>query len=146
MRSLGDDIVIKRPKQWGAVLCYVCWQVQEFHQLETNLQVKQFLADTRKYLHQMIRIINIKEEILINIQIIADLSYAWEIIDRLWLVSVINAYCVFQITVCSRIWRLWLICQVCSPTTDYERWSLLHIYIADVVFILAIVLCICCYI
>jgi len=77
--------------------------VQEFHQLETNLQVKQFLADTRKYLHQMIRIINIKEEILINIQIIADLSYAWEIIDRLWLVSVINAYCVFQITVCSRI-------------------------------------------
>ena len=47
-----------------------------------NLQVKQFLADTRKFLHQMIRIINIKEEILINIQIIADLSYAWEIIDR----------------------------------------------------------------
>jgi len=44
--------------------------------------VKQFLADTRRYLHQMIRIINIKEEILINIQIIADLSYAWEIIDR----------------------------------------------------------------
>lgn len=58
--------------------------MQEFHQLESNLQVKQFLADTRKYLHQMIRIINIKEEILINIQIIADLSYAWEIIDRLW--------------------------------------------------------------
>ena len=57
--------------------------MEEFHQLETNLQVKQFLADTRKYLHQMIRIVNIKEEILINIQIIADLSYAWEIIDRL---------------------------------------------------------------
>jgi len=56
--------------------------VQEFHQLEANLQVKQFLADTRRYLHQMIRIINIKEEILINIEIIADLSYAWEIIDR----------------------------------------------------------------
>jgi len=56
--------------------------VEEFHQLETNLQVKQFLADTRKYLHQMIRIVNVKEEILINIQIIADLSYAWETIDR----------------------------------------------------------------
>ena len=58
-------------------------QVQEFHQLETNLQVKQFLEDTRKvYLHQMIRVINIKEEVLITIQIVADLSYAWVIIDR----------------------------------------------------------------
>lgn len=56
-------------------------EVQEFHQLESNLQVKQFLADTRKYLHQMIRIINIKEEVLITIQIVADLSYAWHLMD-----------------------------------------------------------------
>ena len=56
-------------------------EVQEFHQLESNLQVKQFLADTRKYLHQMIRTINIKEDVLIVIQIVADLSYAWTIID-----------------------------------------------------------------
>ncbi|KAK2181203.1 hypothetical protein NP493_407g06015 [Ridgeia piscesae] len=56
-------------------------EVQEFHQLESNLQVKQFLADTRLYLHQMIRVININEEVLIQIQIVADLSYAWQIID-----------------------------------------------------------------
>lgn len=56
-------------------------EVQEFHQLESNLQVRQFLADTRKYLHQMIRTINIKEEVLITIEIVADLSYAWDIID-----------------------------------------------------------------
>lgn len=56
-------------------------EVQEFHQMETNLQIKQFLADTRKFLHQMIRTINIKEEVLINLQIVADLSYAWQIID-----------------------------------------------------------------
>ncbi|ESP05218.1 hypothetical protein LOTGIDRAFT_180993 [Lottia gigantea] len=56
-------------------------EVQEFHQLESNLQVKQFLADTRKYLHQMLRTINIKEEVLIQTEIVADLSYAWEIID-----------------------------------------------------------------
>ena len=73
----------------------LCWQVEEFHQLETNLQVKQFLADTRKYLHQMIRIVNIKEEILINIQIIADLSYAWEIIDRLSCCFLINMIIIF---------------------------------------------------
>ena len=57
-------------------------QVQEFHQLESNLQVCQFLADTRKFLHQMIRTINIKEEVLITMQIVGDLSYAWQIIDR----------------------------------------------------------------
>nr|XP_020670201.1 WASH complex subunit 5 [Pogona vitticeps] len=56
-------------------------EVQEFHQLETNLQVCQFLADSRKFLHQMIRTINIKEEVLITMQIVGDLSYAWQLID-----------------------------------------------------------------
>uniref|UniRef100_A0A3P8VPU0 WASH complex subunit 5 n=1 Tax=Cynoglossus semilaevis TaxID=244447 RepID=A0A3P8VPU0_CYNSE len=56
-------------------------EVQEFHQLESNLQICQFLADTRKFLHQMIRTINIKEEVLITMQIVGDLSYAWQIID-----------------------------------------------------------------
>lgn len=64
------------------MFCSSMGQVQEFHQLESNLQVRQFLADTRKYLHQMIRTINIKEEVLIAMEIVADLSYAWEIIDR----------------------------------------------------------------
>ena len=36
----------------------------------------------------MIRVINIKDEVLITIQIVADLSYAWDIIDR----SVKNTY------------------------------------------------------
>ncbi|XP_014669948.1 PREDICTED: WASH complex subunit strumpellin-like [Priapulus caudatus] len=56
-------------------------EVQEFHQLESIMQVKQFLTDTRQFLHQMIRTINIKEEVLITMQIVADISYAWEIID-----------------------------------------------------------------
>ena len=44
----------------------VCWhnvQVQEFHQLETILQVRQFLLDTKRYLLQMLRTINIKEDV-----------------------------------------------------------------------------------
>lgn len=56
-------------------------EVQEFHQLESNMQVIQFLSETRKYMHQMIRNMNIKEDILITLQIIGDLSYAWELID-----------------------------------------------------------------
>uniref|UniRef100_H2YIV2 WASH complex subunit 5 n=1 Tax=Ciona savignyi TaxID=51511 RepID=H2YIV2_CIOSA len=57
-------------------------EVQEFHQLENNLQVRQFLADTRQFLHQMIRTVNIREEVLITMEIIADLSYAWAIVDQ----------------------------------------------------------------
>lgn len=56
-------------------------EVQEFHQLESNLQVRQFLADTRQFLHQMIRTINIKEEVLITVEIVGDLSYAWRLMD-----------------------------------------------------------------
>ncbi|XP_021107803.1 WASH complex subunit 5 isoform X3 [Heterocephalus glaber] len=60
---------------------FILKEVQEFHQLESNLQVCQFLADTRKFLHQMIRTINIKEEVLITMQIVGDLSFAWQLID-----------------------------------------------------------------
>lgn len=56
-------------------------EVQEFHQLESNMQVIQFLTETRKLLHQMIRNMNIKEDVLITMQIISDLSYGWELID-----------------------------------------------------------------
>ncbi|KAF7278026.1 hypothetical protein GWI33_008946 [Rhynchophorus ferrugineus] len=56
-------------------------EVQEFHQLESNMQFMQFLSDTRNNLHQMIRTMNVKEDVLISLQIISDLSYAWELID-----------------------------------------------------------------
>lgn len=69
-------------KNYHYVFMYCNFQVQEFHQLESNLQIKQFLEDTRKFLHQMLRTINIKEEVLITLEMVADLSYAWEIIDR----------------------------------------------------------------
>ncbi|XP_065361019.1 WASH complex subunit homolog 5 [Calliphora vicina] len=57
-------------------------EVQEFHNLQSNMQVKQYLMETREYLTRMIQIINVKENILINIQLISDLSYAWHLIDR----------------------------------------------------------------
>lgn len=65
------------------LICFIdSFKVQEFHQLDSNLQVKQFLEDTRNYLHQMLKIININERTLITLQIVTDLSYAWNIIDR----------------------------------------------------------------
>ena len=55
-------------------------EVQEFHQIETSLQIKQFLADTRQFLTKMIRTINIRESVIGVISIVSDFSYAWEII------------------------------------------------------------------
>lgn len=56
-------------------------EVQEFEQLESNLQIRQFLSETNNFLHLMIKTMAIREEDLVTQQIIADLSYAWKIID-----------------------------------------------------------------
>lgn len=53
----------------------------EFHNLDNNFQVRQFLQETRNILHTMLRSVNIKEEISIHLQVIADMSYAWHIMD-----------------------------------------------------------------
>ena len=45
-------------------------------------QIRQFLSETLSYMDQMIRTVNIKEEILVTIEIIADFSYAWMIMDK----------------------------------------------------------------
>ena len=42
--------------------------------------MKQFLIDTRQYLYQMIRIVNVKEEIMYTLSLVGDISYAWDII------------------------------------------------------------------
>ena len=80
MRQVSDLLFLSLHQSLSICIPYLC-QVQEFHQLESNLQVRQFLADTRQFLHQMIRTINIKEEVLITIEIVGDLSYAWRLMD-----------------------------------------------------------------
>lgn len=54
----------------------------EFHQLDNNYPVSQTIEDVLLFLHQMIKIINIKDYIPINLQIIGNFSYAWHHIDR----------------------------------------------------------------
>lgn len=57
-------------------------EVLEFHNLNSNMQIKQHLTETVQYLHQMIQTSNVKEDDLVNLAIIGDLSYAWNIIDK----------------------------------------------------------------
>lgn len=55
--------------------------VQEFHHIDSNLQVIQFIQETRQLLRQMIRYINIETKVLITMSTVGDLSYAWELMS-----------------------------------------------------------------
>ncbi|XP_012267636.2 WASH complex subunit 5 [Athalia rosae] len=56
-------------------------EVQEFHQLELNLHISQYLADTREILQSMLRTSSITEDVMIALNIVTDCSYAWNIIE-----------------------------------------------------------------
>jgi WASH complex subunit strumpellin len=55
-------------------------EVEQFEQIEASLQVLQFLRETRDYLHQMVRVVNVKEDVLVALGIISDMSYAWRLV------------------------------------------------------------------
>ena len=56
-------------------------EVQEFHQLENNLHISQYLADTREILHNMLRTGSITEDTMISLNIVTDCCYAWNIME-----------------------------------------------------------------
>jgi WASH complex subunit strumpellin len=57
-------------------------ELQDLHQLDSNLQVKQYVIEVRKLLHSMLRTMGIKEDVLITMQIVGDLTFAWKVIDN----------------------------------------------------------------
>jgi WASH complex subunit strumpellin len=52
--------------------------VEQFEAVDTNIQIKTFLQDAREIFRTMIRTVNIQNEILNNLDVISDLSYAWQ--------------------------------------------------------------------
>jgi len=61
-------------------LMHALQEVEEFHQVESSLQIKQFLAETREYLTKMVRVVNVHQDIIGQVGIISDFSYAWEML------------------------------------------------------------------
>ena len=58
-------------------------EAEDLDQLDTSWQVKQLISEAKGFLKQMIRIGGAKENLLITLQIIGDISYAWgDIIDN----------------------------------------------------------------
>lgn len=52
--------------------------VQQFEVIDVNMQIKTFLNEIRDLLRQMIRTVNIKDELLNVLENVSDFSYAWE--------------------------------------------------------------------
>lgn len=52
--------------------------VEQFESIDVNVQTKIFLSEIRDVLRQMIRTVNVKDELLDHIENISDFSYAWE--------------------------------------------------------------------
>lgn len=81
INELTFDAAVQSTRQ-TVMIIQALEEVQEFHQLETNLQVKQYVVDVRKYLHCMLKTSGVKEDVLVTLHIVADLAYAWDIIDN----------------------------------------------------------------
>jgi WASH complex subunit strumpellin len=54
--------------------------VEEYEQIYSSLQIKQFLDDTRTHLKKMIRTVNVNAKVQSDLDIISEFSYAWIVI------------------------------------------------------------------
>eukprot|EP00823_Brevimastigomonas_motovehiculus_P005461 TRINITY_DN4036_c0_g1_i1.p1 TRINITY_DN4036_c0_g1~~TRINITY_DN4036_c0_g1_i1.p1 ORF type:complete len:1167 (+),score=288.35 TRINITY_DN4036_c0_g1_i1:375-3503(+) len=63
-----------------ALLTQVLEDVKEFHQIETNALVKEFITETRQHLQAMLRSVNITPKMMADLDIISDFSFAWSVI------------------------------------------------------------------
>jgi len=55
-------------------------EVEQFHGLDSSLQVRAFLEDVRNFLTQMLRIVNIGPSVMGVLEFVSDLSYAWDVL------------------------------------------------------------------
>lgn len=56
--------------------------VEQFHQIDTNLQTKQYLHDIREHLQRMVKTVNVAEFALNTLAVVSDASYAWGVIGQ----------------------------------------------------------------
>jgi WASH complex subunit strumpellin len=56
--------------------------IKMYYYVEGNLQIKQYINEIAQYLNHMLRIVNVKNKVLINIAQISDFSYAWIVIQE----------------------------------------------------------------
>jgi WASH complex subunit strumpellin len=77
--SYKDEVLAGRKIQQ---LIHALSEVEQFEEVDTQAQVKQFLEETRQQLWNMVRIVNILDDRLVELFMISDTSYIWQIIDQ----------------------------------------------------------------
>lgn len=86
IRAKVETLEFSTAKKSGQILIRLIRaldEVQAFHNIESSAHVKQFMCETTDFLHQMIHMLNVKDDVLITIQLIGDFSYAWRVVDNL---------------------------------------------------------------
>lgn len=78
--TLGEPITAKSIKK-VTQLIQALDEVEEFHGIKTTSTLVQYLSDSKLALKNILRAASLKEEFLVNLETIADVSYAWCIID-----------------------------------------------------------------
>mmetsp|Transcript_12172 Transcript_12172/g.44420 ORF Transcript_12172/g.44420 Transcript_12172/m.44420 type:complete len:1190 (+) Transcript_12172:96-3665(+) len=56
-------------------------EVEQFHQIDSSAQIKEYLTETRQQLYKMLQVGNISSEMLTTVSVVSDASYMWHIFD-----------------------------------------------------------------
>merc|ERR1740117_2072856 len=57
-------------------------EVENYHEVAGQPQIMHFLGDARKGLQKMVRTVNLSQDLMETISVVADLTYAWKALDE----------------------------------------------------------------
>mmetsp|Transcript_19340 Transcript_19340/g.68391 ORF Transcript_19340/g.68391 Transcript_19340/m.68391 type:complete len:1156 (-) Transcript_19340:124-3591(-) len=56
-------------------------EVEQFETIDTSTFIKEFLTQARSEMLNMVRTVNVKDEVMDTLLVVSDLAYAWDVID-----------------------------------------------------------------
>mmetsp|Transcript_82253 Transcript_82253/g.199407 ORF Transcript_82253/g.199407 Transcript_82253/m.199407 type:complete len:1160 (-) Transcript_82253:74-3553(-) len=56
-------------------------EVEQFETIDTSTFIKEFLSQARDHMLNMVRTVNVKDEVMDTLLVVSDLAYAWEVIN-----------------------------------------------------------------
>ena len=79
-----DNLIYKHSTVVGRIIKSIIQDLDDieiYEPVDTNIQIKHYIQETKKYLLYMVRSVNVKKSYLVNNSQINDFSYALGIID-----------------------------------------------------------------
>lgn len=56
-------------------------EVEQFETIDTSTFIKEFLGQARSHMLNMVRTVNVKDEVMDTLLVVSDLAYAWDVIN-----------------------------------------------------------------